>query len=45
MTVEPGLYFIDSEMDKILKDPSLSKFANVDRLNQVGVLSCSDYNF
>eukprot|EP01147_Barroeca_monosierra_P001263 gene1263-4472_t len=34
MTVEPGLYFIDSEMDKILKDPSLSKFANVDRLNQ-----------
>eukprot|EP00049_Salpingoeca_infusionum_P008617 m.142578 g.142578 ORF g.142578 m.142578 type:complete len:507 (-) comp14063_c0_seq1:1811-3331(-) len=34
LTVEPGCYFIDSEMDKAISDPKFSKFVNVDRLNQ-----------
>eukprot|EP00055_Hartaetosiga_balthica_P002604 m.4569 g.4569 ORF g.4569 m.4569 type:complete len:508 (+) comp2255_c0_seq1:122-1645(+) len=34
LTVEPGCYFIDSEMNKAISDPKFNKFVNKDRLNE-----------
>lgn len=35
LTVEPGLYFIDALIDKLLADPVLSPFINADNLNNL----------
>lgn len=34
LTVEPGMYFMDCQIDLMKRDETLSKFVNPDRLEQ-----------
>lgn len=35
LTVEPGIYFIETQMDLVKKDEKLKGFVNAERLDQV----------
>jgi hypothetical protein len=35
LTVEPGCYFMETQIDAMLKDPALSRFVHAERLPQV----------
>ncbi|VDK53847.1 unnamed protein product [Anisakis simplex] len=34
VTIEPGCYFIDTQLEKALADPAMKKYINEDRLNE-----------